>query len=48
MNYELFKLKCEEDNRQTVQLLNMVELWLMVGMLTLEIMRKAAANAPNE
>ena len=48
MNKEIEQLKREETQRQTLQTLNMIELWLACGMLTLEIIRQHAANAPNE
>ena len=44
MDYEIDNLKREEQHRQTVQTLNMVELWLNTYALYREIKRKHANN----
>ena len=44
MDNEILKLKCDEDNRQTLQWLNLVELWLNTYALYLEIRNKHLLN----
>ena len=42
------ELEREVTHEQTMRTLNALELWLRVGMLTVEIMRQHVTNATNE
>ena len=48
MDKQIEQLRRNENQRQTMQLLNMVELYLKVGQVMLKIMRQHADNAANE
>ena len=48
MDKQIENLKRNENQRRMMQLLNMVELYLNVGQVMLEIMRQHADNDANE